>query len=63
MPFRMSTNGPLDPIQESPSFDERPRQPTPVDAVEWTIGPAGSNNVMFEYEDEPTQPGSPTVSV
>ena len=58
MPFRMSTNGPLDPIKESPSFDERPRQPTPEDGrVMWTVGPAASNNdVIFDYDDEPRSP-------
>ena len=63
MPFRMSNNGPLDPIQESPVFDERPRQPTPDNGVVWTVGPAEATNstgVIFEYEDEPR---SPMVSI
>ena len=48
MPFRMSTNGQLDTIKESP-FDERPRLPTPEDGgVAWTIGP--------DFEDEPQSP-------
>ena len=58
MPFRMSTNGPLDPIQESPLPDDRPRQPTPEDGrVVWTVGPAASNNDdIFDYDDEPRSP-------
>ena len=57
MPFRMSTNGPLDPIQESPLPDDR-RQPTPEDGrVVWTVGPAASNNDdIFDYDDEPRSP-------
>ena len=60
MPFRMSTNGPLDPIKESPSLDERPRQPTPEDRrIMWTVRPAALNStsdVIFDYDDEPRSP-------
>ena len=59
MPFRMSTNGPLDPIQESPLPDDRPHQPTPKDGrVVWTVGPAASNN-----DDIFDEPRSPMVNI
>ncbi|XP_065906833.1 protogenin B-like [Dysidea avara] len=51
MHFPMSSNGPLDPIQENSPFDDRPRLPSPEDvAVMWTIGPAASNDII-DYDD------------
>jgi len=60
----MSTNGQLDTIKESTSFDERPRQPSPEDGgVMWTIGPAAADGNIFQYDDETTTPRSPMVSL
>jgi len=61
MHFPMSSNGPLDPIQENSPFDDRPRLASPEDVgVVWTIGPAASNDII-DY-DEALVPKSPYVS-
>ena len=56
MHFTMSSNGPLDPIQESSPFDDRPRLASPEDGgVMWTIGPAASNDII-DYDEAPKSP-------
>ena len=62
MHFHMSSNGPLDPIQENCPFDDRPRLASPEDGgVVWTIGPAASNDII-DYDDDALVPKSPYVS-
>ena len=62
MHFPMSSNGPLDPIQENCPFDGHPCLDSPEDVgVVWTIGPAANNDII-DYDDDTLVPKSPYVN-